>query len=111
MPKETLNVVDSDTGLEEDREDTFKEGEARNEFFASGEFLLCPDKSDEGQPNCYLWDDYELLNKTIEDRSAFYWYTLIEEEGTWIVEGRRWVNRLGYFLSKKEAKVGNGIRY
>ena len=57
-----------------------------------------------------------MINRLkLEDGSKekVYVYTLVEADGTeWIIDGYHYVNRLGYFFSKKKVKIPEeGLRY
>jgi len=77
---------------------------------------LLPNEDSTGEQGVYefLWEDFRVLDARLphEIRSSLFWYTLIEEDGIgWVVEGARFVNRIGYFVSKEKLDVGDGIRY
>ena len=77
---------------------------------------LLPNEDSAGEQGVYefLWEDFRELDVRLpqEIRSSLFWYTLIEEDGIgWVVEGARFVNRIGYFVSKEKLDVGDGIRY
>lgn len=108
---------DEDFADDETSDITTEEGIALDQFYESlKSHGLLPNKDSTGEQGCYefLWEDFRVLNARIphEIRSSLFWYTLIEEEGIgWVVEGARFVNRIGYFIAKEKLDVGDGIRY
>lgn len=60
----------------------------------------------------YLWDNYSNLNEFIQkNNEIFHFYTLIDDEGGWIVKGRKVINRIGYFISREDIEIKEPIRY
>lgn len=85
-------------------------------FYENGHFVPAMDKMSEAEPYKFLWDNFDLLKSfyTDEEFAQLYVYTLVEcDEGeAWIVNGQKFVNRIGYFISKTEVEIPEeGIRY
>lgn len=86
--------------------------EAVEEFFDSANFLKAPGKENEEEYSCYVWDDLDLFEeKSLESKKPLYIYTLLDEEGGWIVKGKKLINRIGYFVADKDIYMKNDIRF
>lgn len=79
-----------------------------DEFLEKGTFLIAEDKKNDDPPYKYMHDDYNLLEKQLKEfkkeHGDVYGYTLVDGEGNTLilVKGFRWVNRLGYFVTKED---------
>lgn len=85
-------------------------------FYINGEFIPAIDKMSEAEPFKFLWDDFDLLKSqfTKEEEEKLFFYTLVECDNneSWIVEGKKIVNRMGYFISRTKIDIPEeGLRY
>ena len=86
-----------------------EELERCDRWFEGGEFLVAPGLENEGAPHCYFWDDFDAVSKLIKENPSYSIYTLIDAEGGgWIIPGYRFVNRMGYFISKTHVPLEDG---
>ncbi len=86
--------------------------EAIDNFFNSSTFLVPEGKEDEDEPSKYLFEDYDLVRRTLCAQPELYSYTLIEEDGeAYIIDGYHFVNRMGYFISDTKIEMPESIRY
>jgi hypothetical protein len=96
----------------------------KEKWWLAGDWIPCPEhnKEDPESFNYFLWDgDFssEIYSEALKkaylengDPEKIYIYSLVEEDGEgYIIGGKRFVNRIGYFLSKKFIEVKNPIRY
>lgn len=79
-----------------------------DDFFEKGTFLVAEDKQDAEPPFRYMHDNFrdfkQRLNEIKKEHGEVYGYTLVDgEDNTLIlVEGFRWVNRVGYFITMED---------
>jgi hypothetical protein len=102
---------------------TPEEDAALDKFFESGDFILVPGRNPQEQSYCYLWDEWrenpdfdvmiERMRLPDDDKDKVYIYSVTEEDGiATIDDGWHYVNRIGYFFSKKKVAIPEfGIRY
>jgi hypothetical protein len=105
--------------------DPTEDEEARkNSWWAAGEWIPCPEhnKEDIDAYSYYQWDGdfksplYDTMfgraNLSNENPDKVYIYSLIEEDGEgYISEGKRFINRIGYFFSKVYIEVKEPTRF
>lgn len=59
----------------------------------------------EGNPEFgFIIDDFEFAKEYAKEHPELYPYTIIEEEGCYIVSGWHFVNRLGYLFGKNKVE-------
>jgi hypothetical protein len=109
--------------LLEDYNDIPEEDNLKEEaFFAAGNFIENPEKEGSGEPDKFMWDgvfatqEYTnmFLRCDLEDNdpNKLYIYSLTEEDGEgYVQEGKRYVNRIGYFFSTIKVELPEGFRY
>ena len=109
---EAVDIIDFNKGneLSEEQESTLET------FYNNGEFIPAIDKMAEAEPHKFLWDDFDLLKShfTKEEEEKLFFYTLVEcdADESWIVEGKKIVNRMGYFISRTKIDIPEeGLRY
>ena len=66
--------------------------------------------------SAYLWDNYEELSNYIKanSKTKVFFYTVVtgDCDTAWILQGCKYVNRLGYLISTKKIKIPeDGLRY
>lgn len=99
-----------------DNELSEKEENILENFYTNGDFIPAIDKMAEAEPFKYLWDDFDLLKSqfTKEEEKKLFYYTLVEcdNDESWILEGKKIINRIGYFVSRVKIDIPEeGIRY
>lgn len=113
------DITFEDEGFADDETSTMttEEGAALDQLYEGlKKHGFLPNEDSTGEQGVYefLWEDFQEMNVKLPrgEREGLFWYTLIEDEGIgWVVEGARFVNRIGYFISKEKLDVGDGIRY
>lgn len=109
----------TEVGLIDDTNNNVNKPICNLDDFLNNEFIKPKSKSNSYEPDKFVWDDFKELaeyKKEIgqENFDKLYFYTLIECEDnqTWIIPGYRYINRMGYFISKNKINiVEDGIRY
>lgn len=91
-------------------------------WLEAGDFVVEPTKIDQDPSSCYLFDGdfnsgiyrfaFGRCDLPEGNPDKLYIYTLTEEDGTGYIEsGKRLVNRVGYFFSKKYVELPEPFRY
>lgn len=78
------------------------------EFYAQGDFIP---SYHEGECKELLWDDYtEAGEFYANNKDSIFAYTVVDGEGdSVVVEGIRWVNRLGYLFSRIHVQIPHDV--
>lgn len=75
------------------------------EWLAKGDWVTTPN-SHPGEPDI-LWEDFTAAKALVENTPGLHVYTLVEDEGMWVVEGARWVNRFAYLIGRVKVPIEN----
>lgn len=115
-----MSDVNADIDEESDSfvEPTEEEQKILEKFYEDNksDLIESPSKCrEEGLPK-FLWDNWGELNEYFKDKTGqdLYLCTIVTDEGdtAWIVKGHRWINRVGYLVSRKPFIIENrDIRY
>ena len=95
------------------------EEKALDKFYRDIKPYLIPETNKAHIDDCisaYLWDNYEELSNYIKanSKTKVFFYTVVtgDCDTAWILQGCKYVNRLGYLISTKEIKIPeDGLRY
>lgn len=67
---------------------------------------LSREEIEEDYTGAFLWEDFNAAQEIINQGNVFvYSVTTGDEDTAWLEKGKRFVNRFGYFLSRKEIEL------
>lgn len=80
-------------------------------FFDSGQWIVAPGREKEEEIACYYWENFSEALKFYEENPDVYIYTILEcDEGAYIVNGARYVNRFAYLIGLDNIEIEKEIR-
>ena len=124
LGEEIIETEEHDEGCPECRgycielnEMTDEQYEILEKFFEDNEkyFIVPADNQNiELLRERFKWDDFKMVNEVTKNLPDIHVYTVIdcEDEEAWLVEGKKLVNRIAYYLTVEKIEIPEeGLRY